>query len=171
MLSPDFDNTNIGKDPHENNHFEFKHGDNSKCPAGAHIRKTYPRGDLKDEVIDKNRIIRRGIPYGNEVDKSPHGERGLLFVCYQSDLANGFDFLQKNWANNASFFGGPNTGLDAVIGQSNTQHTVEMAGFNPQDLNRLQVFHGINRFVIPKGGEYFFVPSITALRTMLADLK
>jgi deferrochelatase/peroxidase EfeB len=46
-------------------------------------------------------IIRRGIPYGDEVSaeemterkSAEDKERGLLFVCYQSDIRNGFNFL------------------------------------------------------------------------------
>lgn len=57
-----------------------------------------PRGDLED---DHAVIIRRGISYGGEVTpeewasqkSDPANERGLLFVCYQSDIRNGFNFL------------------------------------------------------------------------------
>jgi len=57
-----------------------------------------PRGDLSN---DNHVIIRRGISYGDEVtpeeklaNKSDYSkERGLLFVCYQSDIRNGFNFL------------------------------------------------------------------------------
>lgn len=44
-------------------------------------------------------IIRRGIPYGEELtaeelaEKKSTVDRGLLFVCYQSDIRNGFNFL------------------------------------------------------------------------------
>lgn len=57
-----------------------------------------PRADLED---DHAVIIRRGVPYGNELTEEekaarksdPKNERGLLFVCYQSDIRNGFNFL------------------------------------------------------------------------------
>lgn len=65
----------------------------------AHIRKTYPRNDLGDEngeeVANRFRILRRGIPYGKEVKDDPNGKRGLLFVCYQSELNKGFAFIQS----------------------------------------------------------------------------
>jgi deferrochelatase/peroxidase EfeB len=57
-----------------------------------------PRADLDhDHAV----IIRRGIPYGEEVTaeeaaerkSAQDKERGLLFVCYQSDIRNGFNFL------------------------------------------------------------------------------
>lgn len=57
-----------------------------------------PRGDLDhDHAV----IIRRGISYGGDVTQKEQDdkksddihERGLIFVCYQSDIRNGFNFL------------------------------------------------------------------------------
>jgi deferrochelatase/peroxidase EfeB len=84
---------------HGSNNFDF-HPTNKhdKCPFGAHIRKMRPRGDLEhDHAV----IIRRGISYGSEVTpdeqaarkSSDQHERGLIFVCYQSDIRNGYTFL------------------------------------------------------------------------------
>lgn len=46
---------------------------------------------------DDNVIIRRGIPYGEEVGddekEKTKEDRGLLFVCYQGDIRSGFNFL------------------------------------------------------------------------------
>jgi deferrochelatase/peroxidase EfeB len=87
------------EDLHTSNNFDFRPvNKHDKCPFAAHIRKMRPRGDLED---DHAVIIRRGISYGGEVtpdekrlEKSdPNLERGLLFVCYQSDIRNGFNFL------------------------------------------------------------------------------
>ena len=60
------------------------------CPLGAHIRKMNPR---TNEVGDAHRILRRGMPYDSG------GEKGLLFVCYQASLADGFEYLHQRWAN------------------------------------------------------------------------
>lgn len=142
-------------------------------PAGAHIRKTFPRGDLPDAITERSRILRRGIPYGNEIAADPTGERGLLFVCYQSNLANGYQFIQQRWANDETFFNNPNAGLDATIGQSNVDADGQfsMQGLMPANLTRPATFTAINQFVVPKGGEYFFMPSMTALKTTLAGVK
>lgn len=52
--------------------------------------------------IDNNRIIRRGIQFGPEVSaaeaasgKTAQG-RGLLFAAYQSNISQGFQFLQES---------------------------------------------------------------------------
>jgi Dyp-type peroxidase family len=60
------------------------------CPLGAHLRKMNPR---TSEVGDAHRILRRGMPYDSG------GEKGLLFVCYQASLADGFEYLHQRWAN------------------------------------------------------------------------
>lgn len=168
--SPDFDNTGIANDPNQINKFEFDSNNNFKCPLGAHIRKTNPRGDLGRATVNQFRILRRGIPFGEEVDADPSGERGLLFVCYQSNIANGFQFIQRVWVNNAGSFEN-GSGLDAIIGQSNNDKTVDMKGLFPQDANRPLSLSGVNRFVVPRGGEYFFTPSMKALTTTLSSVK
>jgi Dyp-type peroxidase family len=60
------------------------------CPLGAHLRKMNPR---TKEVGDAHRILRRGMPYDSG------GEKGLLFVCYQASLADGFEYVHQRWAN------------------------------------------------------------------------
>jgi Dyp-type peroxidase family len=167
--SVDFDNKTIAADPKQVNNFTYVRGEHLASPAGAHIRKTFPRGDLADSVLERSRILRRGIPYGNEISADPTGERGLLFVCYQSNLANGYQFIQQTWANNETFFDA-NAGLDITIGQSNTDSDglYSMQGLMPSNLTRPASFKTINQFVVPKGGEYFFMPSMTALKTTLA---
>lgn len=143
------------------------------CPVGAHIRKTNPRGDQPGggrAAVNPHRILRAGIPYGPEISEDPTAERGLLFACYQSNLNQGFTFIQQRWANNTGFrFQGG--GVDAVMGQVNDQAEVDMLGLFPQDANRPLALPGINRFVVPKGGEYFFSPSLTALKGVLSEVK
>ena len=59
------------------------------CPLGAHIRKMNPR----NASGEAHRILRRGVPYDSK------GKKGLLFVCYQASLADGFEYVQGRWAN------------------------------------------------------------------------
>ena len=74
-----------------------------RCPFAAHIRKTNPRGDLPLDAVQARRIIRSGIAYGPEVSgkealngkTDDANDRGLLFVSYQSNLSNGFTFIQQ----------------------------------------------------------------------------
>lgn len=96
FLTPCEDNPSLA----DCNNFDFQPGNNQeKCPFAAHIRKCRPRGDVTDTSTFS--MMRRGIPYGDEVTKEEHDqqatqkERGMLFLCYQSNIANGFRRVQE----------------------------------------------------------------------------
>jgi deferrochelatase/peroxidase EfeB len=98
----------LAKDSSRNDNFRYDQTSQQlKCPYAAHTRKTNPRDDLANfGGTEIHRILRRGIQYGPEVtdeedasgisSEDPALERGLLFACYQSNIANGFQFLQKS---------------------------------------------------------------------------
>ncbi|CAA2103079.1 iron uptake transporter deferrochelatase/peroxidase subunit [Variovorax paradoxus] len=60
-------------------------------PMDAHIRLANPR----TKASDKNLMLRRPFNYSNGVTKSGQLEMGLLFICYQANLENGFIAVQK----------------------------------------------------------------------------
>ena len=50
------------------------------------------------QVINSNAIIRHSITFGPEIDETEEKERtthrrGIYFLCYQSSIRNGFNFL------------------------------------------------------------------------------
>ncbi|KAK7034039.1 dye-decolorizing heme-containing peroxidase [Paramarasmius palmivorus] len=161
----------------------------TKCPFSAHIRKTRPRADFGQENT-ANHIIRAGIPYGpettlleNQLKKSSDLdilERGLAFVSYQSNIGNGFQFIQRLWVDNANFFFGKTVppvssqilvGVDPIIGSTNpftsSGNTPRpVSGLDPLDPGRIV---NINTdFVVSRGGEYFFTPSLSAILDPIA---
>ena len=79
---------------------------------------------------------------------------------------------QTDWANNANFaFGKPQQpGIDAIIGQvvSGTDNIGlrSLTGTNPADATA-SLSLGTVEWVVPKGGEYFFVPTISALKNTI----
>ncbi|KAF8518401.1 fungal peroxidase [Hysterangium stoloniferum] len=175
-LAPMFDDPELASDPLRNNNFNFSHpgsdltSDQSNCPFSAHIRKTAPRSDFNPVNVN-NHIIRAGIPYGPEVSTTEAAsnvtqtERGLAFIAYQSNIGAGFRFIQHSWANNPGFIFGKNDstpGFDAVIGQNAGQARF-ISGLDPTDASR--DFTLVMDFVQSRGGEYFFSPSISALKT------
>lgn len=146
----------------------------SKCPFHAHIRKTNPRGSggAEPQAGERKHIMaRRGITFGSREDgmgDRPEDGVGLLFMSHQSSIENQFEFTQATWANNPGFpLGAPTPpGIDPVMGQganvAGTQQTPKVWG-DPASAKVPADFSG---FVTMKGGEYFFAPVISTLRTL-----
>ncbi|KAI0142742.1 Dyp-type peroxidase [Xylariaceae sp. FL1272] len=163
--------------------FRFDPNSQERCPFAAHIRKTNPRSDL-DQFggTEIRRILRRGIAFGPEVtdeekrakksSDSKKLERGLLFACYQSNLSNGFHFMQQSWANTASFPpkapAVPEPGIDPIIGVAPAGALRQMVGTSPDAADANVPLDFAAKWVIPLGGEYFFSPSISALKSTFA---
>ncbi|TCD63946.1 hypothetical protein EIP91_004756 [Steccherinum ochraceum] len=179
-LTPLQDDPDLGKDPQRNNHFRYDFPEDSqtqdRCPFAAHIRKTNPRNDLGEPLnTELNRITRRGIAYGPELSEAEQQQkrtlqdRGLLFRCYQSNLNHGFHFIQQSWANFGNFPPGKSTepGFDAVIGQNQLDSSSRsITGVDPKNQSTQLSLPAL--WVLPKGGEYFFSPSIPALKNRFA---
>jgi len=142
--------------------------DGVTCPLGAHVRKVNPRDESTDQGDSprtlRHRLLRRGIPYGADYDPAKPGsdkeDRGLLFIAYQSSIERQFEFLQQTWVNSED---GPRTesGIDPILGAKGLLRLV-----NDQDAS-LDVAVP-ERFVVATGAAYLFVPSISAIRNVLA---
>lgn len=112
-------------------------------------------------------MIGRGIVYGPEFQETepPYPgngpvpdtqDRGLLFLCYQSSIARGFEFVQQSWVNTVDFPGAAD-GVDPIISQNNPNPPFPLPA-NPHLTTQ--------RWVTTTGGEYFFSPSISAVRSL-----
>lgn len=152
-----------------------------KCPFFGHIRKTNPRGTGGFEAHEKERthlMPRRGQTYGVRVDNpndgktdnKPTGNVGLLFMAFNSDIADQFEFTQKSWANFEGFPRNSNAGVDPIIGQTPAGQArprvtcpVKWGSANAKDLVTVDA---IPQTVTMKGGEYFFMPSLAMLRSL-----
>ena len=181
-LAPQRDDPRLGGDDLCNNNFEF--GDDPsqrKCPYAAHIRKAYPRDDTASEAeVQRHRILRAGIPFGPEVapgETTTRHSRGLMFVCYQTSIERQFEFIQSQYANNVEFVEGKRRpsggvvtpGFDPIIGQApgNGPRVMDEPLANYPAGNRRTTLVIPKQFVVLTAAAYFFVPSISALRTVL----
>jgi len=84
-------------------------------------------------------------------------------MCYNSDIANQFEFVQQTWVNGPTFQG-LHAEVDPLVGNPDATAGLFTIPGNPV---RARV-HGIPPFVHVRGGSYFFLPSQAALRYLAA---
>ena len=135
-------------------------------PLGSHMRRMNPRDTEMALLADVNihRIIRRSTTYGAPYDPNAISQqddetpaRALLHL-HQRQGDGHVEFLQQEWINNGNFMSlgderDPNVGLQ----EDGATFTI------PQEPVRRRI-HGIETFNVLRGGEYFFLPSLSALR-------
>ncbi|MGH6851807.1 MAG: Dyp-type peroxidase, partial [Methylocella sp.] len=153
--------------------------DGIKCPLTAHMRRVNTRdmmgpSDGDGSVLtNRRRILRRGLPYG----ASPEGtrdedEHGIVMLGVCASLVRQFEFVQQQWIN---------YGLDAGAGSDTCPIVGNHSDGKPGGKNGPKakfvipadpaaghhppfIVEGLPQFVETRGGDYFFVPSMTALR-------
>jgi deferrochelatase/peroxidase EfeB len=136
------------------------------CPLGSHVRRANPRDSLAPtpdqgptllHSANNHRIMRRGRKYGPPIadPRVDDGvDRGLLFMCLNTDIARQFEFVQTTWLLNSSFatlF----EEVDPLVGPDGPMTL-------PEDPLRRMIH--VKTFVQMVGGDYFFLPSLPALR-------
>ena len=159
--------------------------DGSRCPVGAHIRRTNTRGSLETEkgafnrpgaLVDRRRLMRRGLPYGG-IDEATGdaAEQGIIFMSIGASIERQFEFVQQQWVNYSNDFKLGND-KDPLIGSHDgkltDKHIIQSCPIGHEDSSndaKAPFFcTQMPRFVETRGGDYFFIPSITALR-MIAE--
>jgi Dyp-type peroxidase family len=171
-LAPTKDDPGLGQDPLRNNDFHYEADpDGKQAPLGCHMRRMNPRDTEMPVLADVNlhRIIRRSTTYGAPYDphalseRDDHVPRGLYFTFISAKAMATLEFLQREWINSGNF-----TGLgeerDPIVALQEPGATFTI----PKDPVRHRV-HGIHTFNVLRGGEYFFMPSLSALK-WLAEL-
>lgn len=136
------------------------------CPVGSHVRRANPRDGLAPNKSDcqdllqasnRHRIVRRGRTYGPRVTdrQTDDGEkRGLIFVCLNSEIDRQFELVQHTWLLNP-MFGGMFNEMDPMLGPAGP-FTVPSPPVRQKP--------SLARYVTVRGGGYFFLPSLSALR-------
>lgn len=173
--------------------------DGGKCPFFGHIRKLNPRGSGNFEEPEAERLhlmARRGQTYGHRADNpndddmksKPVGDVGLLFMAFNVNIGEQFEFTQKTWANFTGFpkvpEGAAPPGLDLVIGQGArpdieapktwgaARPPIQPLAPTPPDPGDggekeapFRIVAAPVQAVTARGGDYFFMPSLSFLRS------
>jgi deferrochelatase/peroxidase EfeB len=155
----------------------------AKCPFGAHMRRVNPRSALEfgqkgafggafatpGALTNRRRILRRGLPYGQvEPRPSDDGDHGVIMLLLNADLSRQFEFVQQQWVNFGNDFGLAND-KDPILGNHGVNEQCRAdgrmiiegdarTGTPPYFCSRMPTL------VETRGGDYFFVPSLTCLR-------
>jgi Dyp-type peroxidase family len=165
-LCPERDDPILGADRKRNNDFLYYADDKLglKTPPGSHIRRMNPRDAIQDSRtgVRIRRMIRRGTSYGPElpagVPEDDGADRGLMFVFIGADIKRQFEFVQSTWLNDGEFIG-TGTQTDPIAGTKAEAGEMVI----PRRPVRKRV-PNLSQFVVNRGGDYFFIPGIRALR-------
>jgi len=176
VLTPDRDDPAYATPDRVNAFGYLQHDpDGLRCPVSSHVRRANPRdarggsAEASEEVVGRHRIVRRGRAYGPRLaqddalaGRDDGAERGLYFICLQSSIARGFEFIQQTWLANPGFLGLHNE-PDPIVGTSNGRCHITI----PAEPFRLRLT-SIPTVVTHRGGDYFLLPSLSALARIAA---
>jgi Dyp-type peroxidase family len=160
-LAPEKDDPALGADPLRNNDFNYKTSDpyGYAVPLGSHIRRMNPRDTASN--MNRHRMIRRGGTYGPHLpEEAPEdgAERGIAAFVGCASLVRQFEFAQNVWANDPSFHELKNE-RDPIIGAQDGTFDLTI----PKRPVRRKLT-GLPAFTTVRGGAYFFLPGLRALR-------
>jgi Dyp-type peroxidase family len=172
-LAPDADDPHLAVENDFGYHRPDPHG--NRCPIGSHVRRANPRDSLDPEPGSRNsiavnkhhRILRRGRVYGPRIDvqaalagdDDSEAERGLHFICLNANIARQFEFIQHSWIDDPRF-NGLYEDPDPLIGAT----TQKERAFTIQADPLRTRLHGVPDFTSVRGGGYFFLPGLRAIR-------
>jgi len=164
-LAPEKDDPELGADLQRNNNFNYKHEDPQgyAVPLGSHMRRMNPRDTAAN--MNRRRMIRRGATYGAHLpeDAPDDGqERGIAAFVICASLIRQFEFAQNVWVNDKNFHELANE-RDPIIGTQDGSLEYKI----PKRPLRKKIT-GLPAFTTVRGGAYFFLPGLKALRWLAA---
>jgi deferrochelatase/peroxidase EfeB len=134
-----------------------------------------PRG-FRDDLMSSvrfHRILRRGREFGpglspeDALAPAPPNEpeRGLYFICLNANISRQFEFLQNAWIMNTKF-SGLSGESDPLLGNREPIPGCPVTDdfIIQEDGGLRRRVSGVPQFVTMRGGEYFFLPGLRALR-------
>jgi Dyp-type peroxidase family len=173
-LSPDAPNPAIVNDENRNTNFTYGNDpEGARCPLGAHIRRVHPRDafGFNGGLVNRRRIMRRGLTYGDYVPEdqpvSDSDERGIIFIALSASLYRQFEFIQQQWIEYGNDAHQGNA-KDVLMGNHGGKGRFVVQG-TADPKNPPFICGGLPNFVELRGGDYFFIPSLTALAMMATN--
>ena len=165
VLAPEKDDPALGADPQRNNNFNYKSEDPQgyAVPLGAHARRWNPRDTAAN--MNRRRMIRRGATYGPHLPEGTPDdgkERGIAAFVICGSLIRQFEFAQNVWVNDPNFHELGNE-HDPIIGMQDGTLEFKI----PKRPIRRKIT-GLPAFTTVRGGAYFFLPGLKALRWLVA---
>ena len=165
VLAPQKDDPTLGVDMQRTNDFDYGKMDpyGYGCPVGSHIRRMNPRDTA--ESMNRHQMIRRGGTYGPRLpeDAPEDGvERGIAAFIGCASLVRQFEFAMNVWANDPKFKDLGNE-RDPFVGTQDGTFDMTI----PKRPIRRKI-KGLPAFTTIRGGAYFFLPGIRALRFLAA---
>jgi deferrochelatase/peroxidase EfeB len=163
----------------------------ARCPLSGHMRRVNPRASLElkagtcpgqflrnagafdtpGALANRRRILRRGLPYGDSTQRdNDKGDHGVIMMMLNADIGRQYEFVQQQWVNYGNDFREAND-KDVILGNRSEDmpnsviHQTDPEGDAPPRFVR-----NIPLLVETRGGDYFFVPSLTALRLIARGL-
>lgn len=167
VLSPDRDDPAIGDDRERNNDFTYEDDPKGRLvPLGCHMRRLNPRDTDLTLLTDVNihRIIRRsstfGPQYSDDVTAADDAaaDRGIFFIFISARAYDTIEFMQQEWINRGNFVD-LGEERDPIVGLHDGKGRFTI----PQAPARKRI-DAVQTFNVLKGGEYLFLPSLSALK-------
>ncbi|WP_417461270.1 Dyp-type peroxidase [Kordiimonas sp.] len=149
------------------------------CPMGSHLRRSNPRdsfgADFGSLLVDRHRILRRAITYGKlvptgESQAEVNGEdgQGIMFIVLNASISRQFEFVQQQWVNYGNDFNQGND-RDPIAGTRTGDDKMVIPGDVGTD-RATMICDKLKQFVTCRGGEYFFLPSLSAFEALASDV-
>lgn len=174
-LSPERPDAAIANDPKRNVNFTYgADAEGTRCPIGAHVRRVHPRDafGFNGRLINRRRITRRGLTYGRAVGEDEAAldteERGIIFMALNANLSRQFEFIQQQWVEYGNDAKQGND-KDPLMGNHGGHGKFVVQG-DMSAANPPYICSHLPSFVELRGGDYFFVPSITGLGMLAMGL-
>jgi deferrochelatase/peroxidase EfeB len=162
-----------------------RRGETSATRPWPQNHTIWPGGRAEGDAIASarfHRLLRRGREYGKKITRDealdpaiPDPQAGLHFICLNANIARQFEFVQGAWIASTTF-GALSGEQDPLLGNREPfpkppispvpQRTDSFSRPGAEPTCRHSV--GLPGFVTVRGGAYFFLPGLRALKWIAA---